>query len=137
MDCYVQKRKCGVDFVYRIEALTKPCDNKRYIPTLVYSNKLVQGYTNSIYTRNRCCRYPIAFENCQIFYSGLRKHFLCLLYLLITSIIARANLENISQKTNTYGAKLNKTLLKNNIETKLCYLQIGVMCQIKRSFPSK
>ena len=41
------------------------------------------------------------------------------------SIIARANLETFSQKTNTYGAKLSKTLLKNNIETKLCYLQIG------------
>jgi hypothetical protein len=41
------------------------------------------------------------------------------------SIIARANLENFSQKTNTYGAKLSKTFLKNNIETKLCYLQIG------------
>ena len=26
---------------------------------------------------------------------------------------------------NTYGAKLSKTLLKNKIETKLCYLQIG------------
>ena len=28
---------------------------------------------------------------------------------------------------NTYGAKLSKILLKNNIEIKLCYLQIGAI----------
>ena len=46
-------------------------------------------------------------------------------YKPIKGIIARTNLETFSQKTNTYGAKLHQTLLKNNIETKLCYLQIG------------
>ena len=82
-------------------------------------------HTNCTYTRNRCC--PLSFYSLKIatFSNKDCENTFYVCYKPIKGIIARTNLENISQKTNTYGAKLHQTLLKNKIETKLCYLQLG------------
>ena len=77
MAVYNKKESVELPFVYRIEALTKPDQNKRYntphLDSMRYMHRTVHSHI--AIQEMSAVRHPLVFENCQIFYSGLRKHF--------------------------------------------------------------
>ncbi len=88
------KESVRLIFVYRIEALTKPCDNKRHnSPHLLYAEWGCRILPTIHIQEMSVVRLSYRLENCQIFYSGLRKT----LSICLQSEDCNANLEIISE----------------------------------------
>ena len=96
--------------------------------------RIVWVYTQDVYSHitiqeMNAVRLPSCFENCQIFYLGLRKHFLYVCRQADFQPFGIANLETFSQTNNTQRGYCTEKIRNWALEALVALEVLGVRAE--------